>query len=99
MNYVAVDRLNCDVGDSVLVTWELQSWPLHERDFIGMFEVEEDVNGDHMDMPRCHGTMDRLIDSRLRGDTSISGGLIKWSMREDLFLTSMSPFMIDVCFL
>lgn len=100
---IAVDRTSCCVGDTVLVTWKIRSVPLHERDFIGMFEVGEyagtssgEVDGDHTSTPGRHVTMDGLLDSRLRGDTSISGGLIQWTMREDLF--QMSKFVcVTVC--
>lgn len=92
---IDVDRSSCDVADTVLVTWEIHSCPLHERDFIGMFKVEEcappgsGLDGDYMSMPGHHVTMDGLLDSRLHGDTSVSGGLIQWTMREDLFQNSM----------
>ena len=94
---VAVDRTECLVGDTVQVTWEIQSFPPHERDFIGMFEVGDDSQGgtseEGLDVAPSggqHVTMNGLLDSRLRGDTSINGGLLSWTMREDAFLTSKS---------
>ncbi len=73
---IAVDRTECLVGDTVQVTWEVHSFPLHERDFIGMFEVGEypgrNKNGEGTESSESHRvvTMDSLLDSRLRGDTS-----------------------------
>lgn len=109
---IAVDRTDCGVGDTVRVTWEIRSCPLHDRDFIGMFEVGENaqpghsgVDGDHRSTGRV--TMDGLLESRLRGDTSISSGLLQWTIQEDLFqastlesrygLVDLDRFSISAC--
>ena len=92
---VAVDRTECQVGDTLQVTWEVQSFSLHERDFIGMFEVggyiQRENSVDDSSSAGCQTvTMEGLLDSRLRGDASIKGGLISWTMREDIFPESKS---------
>jgi len=93
---IAVDRTECQVGDTVQVTWEVQSFSMHERDFIGMFEVGgylqqgENSVGNGSSAGGQKITMDGLLDSRLRGDASIKGGLISWIMREDIFPGSKS---------
>jgi hypothetical protein len=72
----------------VVVTWEITSRPLHERDFIGMYEVEmhsqQGESGDHMTLEHGHVT-ERLLDSRVRGDTSACGGRLQWTLTEDIF--------------
>lgn len=105
-DFVTVDRTSCCMGDTVLVTWEIGSHPLHDRDYIAMYEVEErtdhtaggkDHMRDHMIAGRDHMThvaMGRLLDSRLRGDTSIRGGVVMWILAEDIFPKRKSCDMI-----
>ncbi len=86
---VKVDKTKCSVGEVIQVTWEMGKRPLHERDFIGMFEVREEQES-HVTGGGSHGTDDEghvtsLLDSRIRGDTSASRGHIQWTLTENLF--------------
>lgn len=80
---ITVDRTRCPVGESVHISWEMRSRALHERDFIGMFEVygEEAEGGD----ASAQVTMDRLMAARTRGDSSASGGHLQWLLEGELF--------------
>lgn len=86
---ITVDRGSYCVGDTVMLTWEVHTRPLHERDFIGMFEVHEsddEAGGRGLtSMGWGHGTAERLLDSRVRGDTSICGGCLQWTLTEEIF--------------
>ena len=84
VNMICVDHTSCSIGDTIKVIWEIKTHSLHERDFIGMFEVDRDQNCTIQDMGHVT-TMDGLLDSRIRGDTSVSGGQLQWFLREDLF--------------
>ncbi len=84
--FIALDRSSYSVGDTAVVTWEMVDIRPHPKDFIGMFELDD---GDHMTQENGHVTghvsMERLLDSRLRGDTSLSGGRLQWNLSEDIF--------------
>lgn len=85
---ITVDKKSCCVGDTVMVTWEINTRPLHERDFIGMFEiaVQDEIGGrGHTIVGLGHVTTERLLDSRVRGDTSACGGYLHWELAEDIF--------------
>ena len=91
-DHISVDRRSASVGDIVLVSWEIRTRAPHERDFIGMFEVAESATQSHVTQGddsasngMRHMTMDGLLDSRVRGDTSVSGGQLQWILQEDLF--------------
>ena len=77
--YISLDRSSYSVGDTAVVTWEMLDTPPHQKDFIGMFELEQG------DTPQP--TLGRLLDSRLRGDTSLRGGRLQWHLAKDVFPT------------
>ena len=87
---LSVDKKEYCVGETVMVTWEMRSRPLHERDFIGMFEVEESASADGEGVGlegaghRHLLDQEKLLDSRMRGDTSVSGGCLQWSLVADI---------------
>ena len=82
---VGVDKKTCSVGETVMVTWEINTHPPHQQDFIGMFEVARADEVDGRGHTMRHVTAQRLLDSRVRGDTSAYGGCLHWDMIEDLF--------------
>lgn len=93
---ISIDRSSCFIGETVMVVWEICTRSLHERDFIGMFEVDEEeikgMEGDHMTggishmiVGLSHMNMDKLLDYRVRGDTSVCGGQLHWLLNEDIF--------------
>lgn len=81
---IVVDKKTCSVGDTILVTWEINTRPFHQQDFIGMFEVAGDgeVGGRGQE---SHVTAQGLLDSRVRGSTSAYGGCLQWELTEDIF--------------
>lgn len=89
-DFISLDRTSYSIGETVMVTWQITTRPLHERDFIVMVEVDDGPARDHV---TCNSslvttsdvTMDRLLDSRIRGDTSVNGGLLQWALTENIF--------------
>lgn len=90
-DFISTDRGSYSIGDVALVSWDIRTRPLHERDFIGLFEVEEGVEPGHM--TGCvghmltevgHLSMERLLDSRLRGDTSVCSGQLQWALSAEI---------------
>ena len=78
-------------GDVAVVSWDIRTHPLHERDFIGLFEVEKGVDASHMTAglghmmsETTHITMEQLLESRLRGDTSVCSGQLQWLLSEEI---------------
>lgn len=80
--YISLDKSSYSVGDTAVVTWEMLDTPPHQKDFIGMFELEQ---GDPLGSPQP--PLGKLLDSRLRGDTSLRGGRLQWHLAKDLFPT------------
>ena len=80
--YICLDKSSYSVGETAVVTWEMVDTRPHQRDFIGMFEMDQ---GDRVSRDAGHVSMERLLDSRLRGDTSLSGGRLQWHLAEDIF--------------
>lgn len=80
--FITLDQTSYSVGETAVLSWEIFDIRPHQKDFIGMFELDA---ADHVTNATHHISMDRLLDSRLRGDTSLSGGRLQWLLAEDIF--------------
>ena len=87
--FISLDKSSYRVGETAVVLWEALNIRPHHRDFIGMFEVDRDhvtADSDHATAVYSgHVSMERLLDSRLRGDTSLNGGRLQWHLADDIF--------------